>query len=270
MWVFRADSRSDVFIFCSLCSDISVGSDSVSARHSSSHRIKSFESLSCQTSLGRSSKLLQNQFRSLVRSALTVPLSPLPQHFVLGAMTLQSTWEIWGSSLLTCNVKVVPLNCLTMLVYLPVTFWFGHWADCQQAVILEAAGLRGLPSQISKQCKVLVPSLKIGLPVDYPETDVWWAKSFKSNKIKCVSTWCLMEAPTWITSCSGNPTKRGMLVCLQLVCGTALLFIIAEHWKIPRSASCLASMEMERWNVRFQALCSYLLQYNQSGRWNRW
>ncbi|TNN04366.1 rho guanine nucleotide exchange factor 7-like isoform X1 [Takifugu flavidus] len=45
--------------------DISVGSDSVSARHSSSHRIKSFESLSCQTSLGRSSKLLQNQFRSL-------------------------------------------------------------------------------------------------------------------------------------------------------------------------------------------------------------
>lgn len=67
-----ADSRSDLFLFCSLCSDISVGSDSVSARHSSSHRIKSFESLSCQTSLGRSSKLLQNQFRSLVRSALTV------------------------------------------------------------------------------------------------------------------------------------------------------------------------------------------------------
>uniref|UniRef100_H3D8N1 Rho guanine nucleotide exchange factor (GEF) 7a n=1 Tax=Tetraodon nigroviridis TaxID=99883 RepID=H3D8N1_TETNG len=45
--------------------DISVGSDTVSARHSSSHRIKSFESLSCQSSLGRSSKLLQNQFRSL-------------------------------------------------------------------------------------------------------------------------------------------------------------------------------------------------------------
>lgn len=140
--MFGADSRSDVFIFYSLCSDISVGSDSVSARHSSSHRIKSFESLSCQTSLGRTSKLLQNQFRSLVRSALTVPLSPctksplcpgsalvlfghlkgLWQCLVLGAMTLQSTWEIWGSSLLSCNVKVVPLNCLMMLVYLPVTF----------------------------------------------------------------------------------------------------------------------------------------------------
>ncbi|KAM3607598.1 uncharacterized protein V6R79_010477 [Siganus canaliculatus] len=45
--------------------DIGVGSDSVCARHSSAHRIKSFESLSCQASLGRSSKLLHNQFRSL-------------------------------------------------------------------------------------------------------------------------------------------------------------------------------------------------------------
>ncbi|XP_061735306.1 rho guanine nucleotide exchange factor 7-like isoform X3 [Nerophis ophidion] len=45
--------------------DIGVGSDSVCARHSSAHRIKSFESLASQTSLGRSSKLLQNQFRSL-------------------------------------------------------------------------------------------------------------------------------------------------------------------------------------------------------------
>ncbi|XP_070831771.1 rho guanine nucleotide exchange factor 7a isoform X3 [Chaetodon trifascialis] len=45
--------------------DIGVGSDSVCARHSSALRIKSFESLSCQASLGRSSKLLQNQFRSL-------------------------------------------------------------------------------------------------------------------------------------------------------------------------------------------------------------
>ncbi|XP_044073104.1 rho guanine nucleotide exchange factor 7a isoform X5 [Siniperca chuatsi] len=45
--------------------DIGVGSDSVCARHSSAHRIKSFESLSSQASLGRSSKLMQNQFRSL-------------------------------------------------------------------------------------------------------------------------------------------------------------------------------------------------------------
>uniref|UniRef100_A0A672GXY3 Rho guanine nucleotide exchange factor (GEF) 7a n=1 Tax=Salarias fasciatus TaxID=181472 RepID=A0A672GXY3_SALFA len=45
--------------------DIGVGSDSVCARHSSAHRIKSFESLSSQASLGRSSKLLLNQFRSL-------------------------------------------------------------------------------------------------------------------------------------------------------------------------------------------------------------
>ncbi|XP_033965611.1 rho guanine nucleotide exchange factor 7a isoform X1 [Pseudochaenichthys georgianus] len=45
--------------------DIGVGSDSVCARHSSAHRIKSFDSLSSQASLARSSKLLQNQFRSL-------------------------------------------------------------------------------------------------------------------------------------------------------------------------------------------------------------
>ncbi|XP_060785612.1 rho guanine nucleotide exchange factor 7a isoform X2 [Neoarius graeffei] len=45
--------------------DIGIGSDSVCTRHSTAHRIKSFESLVSQTSLGRSSKLLHNQFRSL-------------------------------------------------------------------------------------------------------------------------------------------------------------------------------------------------------------
>ncbi|XP_031439233.1 rho guanine nucleotide exchange factor 7a isoform X3 [Clupea harengus] len=45
--------------------DISVGSDSVCSRLSSTPRIKSFESLSCQSSLGRSSKIPHNQFRSL-------------------------------------------------------------------------------------------------------------------------------------------------------------------------------------------------------------
>ncbi|XP_035250108.1 rho guanine nucleotide exchange factor 7-like isoform X1 [Anguilla anguilla] len=45
--------------------DIGVGSDSVCAHHSSSHRIKSFDSLGSQSSIGRSSKLLQNQYRSL-------------------------------------------------------------------------------------------------------------------------------------------------------------------------------------------------------------
>ncbi|XP_077073205.1 rho guanine nucleotide exchange factor 7a isoform X1 [Siphateles boraxobius] len=46
--------------------DIGIGSDSVCTRHSSAYRIKSFESLASQSSLGRSSKLLHNQFRSLV------------------------------------------------------------------------------------------------------------------------------------------------------------------------------------------------------------
>uniref|UniRef100_A0A8C1QPK8 Rho guanine nucleotide exchange factor (GEF) 7a n=1 Tax=Cyprinus carpio TaxID=7962 RepID=A0A8C1QPK8_CYPCA len=45
--------------------DIGIGSDSVCTRHSSAHRIKSFDSLASQSSLGRSSKLLHNQFRSL-------------------------------------------------------------------------------------------------------------------------------------------------------------------------------------------------------------
>ncbi|XP_030635451.1 rho guanine nucleotide exchange factor 7b isoform X2 [Chanos chanos] len=46
--------------------DIGVGGDSVCVRHSSSHRIKSFDSISTQASHGRSSRLLQNQYRSLV------------------------------------------------------------------------------------------------------------------------------------------------------------------------------------------------------------
>ncbi|KPP72703.1 rho guanine nucleotide exchange factor 7-like, partial [Scleropages formosus] len=45
--------------------DIGVGSDSVCTRYSSSHRIKSFDSLGLQSSLGRSSRLFQNQYRSL-------------------------------------------------------------------------------------------------------------------------------------------------------------------------------------------------------------
>ncbi|XP_030635455.1 rho guanine nucleotide exchange factor 7b isoform X6 [Chanos chanos] len=45
--------------------DIGVGGDSVCVRHSSSHRIKSFDSISTQASHGRSSRLLQNQYRSL-------------------------------------------------------------------------------------------------------------------------------------------------------------------------------------------------------------
>lgn len=72
VWALDANTRSGVFMDLILvCTDIGVGSDSVCARHSSAHRIKSFESLSSQASLGRSSKLLQNQFRSLVRSTLT-------------------------------------------------------------------------------------------------------------------------------------------------------------------------------------------------------
>ncbi|XP_061081836.1 rho guanine nucleotide exchange factor 7-like isoform X2 [Conger conger] len=45
--------------------DIGVGSDSVCAHHSSSHRIKSFDSLGSQSSISRASKLPQNQYRSL-------------------------------------------------------------------------------------------------------------------------------------------------------------------------------------------------------------
>ncbi|KAM6945480.1 rho guanine nucleotide exchange factor 7b isoform 2-T2 [Aplochiton taeniatus] len=45
--------------------DIGVGRDSVCAHHSSSLRIKSFDSLNTQSAHGRSSKLLHNQYRSL-------------------------------------------------------------------------------------------------------------------------------------------------------------------------------------------------------------
>ncbi|XP_070770189.1 rho guanine nucleotide exchange factor 7a isoform X4 [Enoplosus armatus] len=67
--------------------DIGVGSDSVCARHSSALRIKSFESLSSQASLGRSSKLMQNQFRSLDMSENS------GQQLVKARFTFQQTNE---------------------------------------------------------------------------------------------------------------------------------------------------------------------------------
>lgn len=98
VWALSADSRSGVFICYSLCSDISVGSDSASGRHSSSHRNRSFESLSCQTSLGRSSKLLQNQFRSLVRSEFTVAPLTLSTNPTLSRINAASFWHLKGLS----------------------------------------------------------------------------------------------------------------------------------------------------------------------------
>ncbi|XP_072542154.1 rho guanine nucleotide exchange factor 7a isoform X2 [Salminus brasiliensis] len=83
--------------------DIGIGSDSVCTRHSSAHRIKSFESLVSQTSLGRSSKLLHNQFRSLVGSRsqdkALVSLSTelhlkAPVHFVVKDMTENSNAQL--------------------------------------------------------------------------------------------------------------------------------------------------------------------------------
>lgn len=50
---------------CDDLADIGLGSDSVCARPSS-HRIKSFDSLGPQPSHGRTSKLFQGQYRSLV------------------------------------------------------------------------------------------------------------------------------------------------------------------------------------------------------------
>uniref|UniRef100_A0A6Q2YKW0 Osteoclast-stimulating factor 1 n=1 Tax=Esox lucius TaxID=8010 RepID=A0A6Q2YKW0_ESOLU len=53
--------------------DIGVGGDSVCARHSSSLRIKSFDSLNAQHPHGRSSKVLHNQYRSLDMSESVGP-----------------------------------------------------------------------------------------------------------------------------------------------------------------------------------------------------
>uniref|UniRef100_A0A8K9XGB9 Rho guanine nucleotide exchange factor 7 n=1 Tax=Oncorhynchus mykiss TaxID=8022 RepID=A0A8K9XGB9_ONCMY len=55
---FRVEVNIGVDSVCVLSLDIGV--DSVCTRHSADHRIKSFESLASQSSLGRSSKLLQN------------------------------------------------------------------------------------------------------------------------------------------------------------------------------------------------------------------
>ncbi|XP_043105667.1 rho guanine nucleotide exchange factor 7a isoform X1 [Puntigrus tetrazona] len=73
--------------------DIGIGSDSVCTRHSSAHRIKSFESLASQSSLGRSSKLLHNQFRSLVSNTRDMTENSNAQLIVKARFNFQQTNE---------------------------------------------------------------------------------------------------------------------------------------------------------------------------------
>ncbi|XP_016372975.1 rho guanine nucleotide exchange factor 7-like isoform X1 [Sinocyclocheilus rhinocerous] len=73
--------------------DIGIGSDSVCTRHSSAHRIKSFESLASQSSLGRSSKLLHNQFRSLVSNTGDMTENSYTQLLVKARFNFQQTNE---------------------------------------------------------------------------------------------------------------------------------------------------------------------------------
>ncbi|XP_016143904.1 rho guanine nucleotide exchange factor 7-like isoform X1 [Sinocyclocheilus grahami] len=73
--------------------DIGIGSDSVCTRHSSAHRIKSFESLASQSSLGRSSKLLHNQFRSLVSNTGDMTENSNTQLVVKARFSFQQTNE---------------------------------------------------------------------------------------------------------------------------------------------------------------------------------
>ncbi|XP_016110511.1 rho guanine nucleotide exchange factor 7-like isoform X1 [Sinocyclocheilus grahami] len=73
--------------------DIGIGSDSVCTRHSSAHRIKSFESLASQSSLGRSSKLLHNQFRSLVSNTGDMTENSNAQLVVKARFNFQQTNE---------------------------------------------------------------------------------------------------------------------------------------------------------------------------------
>ncbi|XP_059356064.1 rho guanine nucleotide exchange factor 7a isoform X1 [Carassius carassius] len=73
--------------------DIGIDSDSVCTRHSSAHRIKSFESLASQSSLGRSSKLLHNQFRSLVSNTGDMTENSNAQLVVKARFNFQQTNE---------------------------------------------------------------------------------------------------------------------------------------------------------------------------------
>ncbi|XP_026074130.1 rho guanine nucleotide exchange factor 7-like isoform X1 [Carassius auratus] len=73
--------------------DIGIDSDSVCTRHSSALRIKSFESLASQSSLGRSSKLLHNQFRSLVSNTGDMTENSNTQLVVKARFNFQQTNE---------------------------------------------------------------------------------------------------------------------------------------------------------------------------------
>ncbi|XP_042619472.1 rho guanine nucleotide exchange factor 7-like isoform X3 [Cyprinus carpio] len=73
--------------------DIGIDSDSVCTRHSSAHRIKSFDSLASQSSLGRSSKLLHNQFCSLVSNTGDMTENSNTQLVVKARFNFQQTNE---------------------------------------------------------------------------------------------------------------------------------------------------------------------------------
>lgn len=121
-----ANTRSSLFLFCTFYPDIGVGSDSVCARHSSAHRIKSFESLSSQALLSRSSKLLQNQFRSLVSSKLTAT----HQQRNLETITYNKT-----SNIIQCNAAVVRFLIFSfgwafvweVLIQISIVFMLSHY-----------------------------------------------------------------------------------------------------------------------------------------------
>ncbi|KPP71106.1 hypothetical protein Z043_110014, partial [Scleropages formosus] len=66
--------------------DIGVGSDSACTRHSTSHRIKSFDSLGSQTTSGRTSTLLQNR-------SLDMTENSFPQAAVKARFNFQQTNE---------------------------------------------------------------------------------------------------------------------------------------------------------------------------------
>lgn len=75
--------------------DIGIDSDSVCTR--AAHRIKSFESLASQSSLGRSSKLLHNQFRSLVSSIAVRHLKQRSRLMLLAPVCHVRYWALCHS-----------------------------------------------------------------------------------------------------------------------------------------------------------------------------
>lgn len=148
---------------------------------------------------------------------------------------------------LTCDVKSVPRRSTKLprrwCTCLSRSEFVAGLSSCQQAVILEAPGLRELLTQISNQNKVLARSHEISSSIDLnqdPSLRIFFFHFFQSKHLTC-SCKCA-DGSTYVNSSwPGNGSPQGILVSPVHMCGcvyvqrahpygTPFISIMTAHW----------------------------------------